>query len=165
MGRLGGVSLVLHALGGCSAPSPAAWLPRGLPCRCMHLVQCGIGQLQPFASPTVPLGRHKGHWHGTWCSHACYKLMDPDVPTGFSYMSTGRLLRSRDRQTWQHWPSRVVWVQCRLGQPTGGDKGFIGPCGSLAGLCMVGCSPKAMVAQVGWWRGQEPHGCMPWWGC
>lgn len=146
MDRLEGVSLVLCALGGCSAPSPAVWLLRGPLCQWMHLVQRGIGLLRPFASPMVPAGRHEGHRHGTWWSHACYKLMDPYVPTRFSYMSTGRWLRSRDRQTWQQWPRRAVRVHCRTGQPAGGDKGFMGPRGSLAGLCMVGCSPKAIVA-------------------
>lgn len=42
-----------------------------------------------------------------WFSHVCYKLVDTDVPTGFSYVSTGRQLRSRDRQTWQRWPRRA----------------------------------------------------------
>lgn len=88
-GRLEGISQVLRALGGCSAPSPSAWLPQGPPCQWVHLVQHGIGLLRPFTSPMVSPGRHECHRYSTWCSHASYRIMDPDVPTGFSYMSMG----------------------------------------------------------------------------
>lgn len=49
-------------------------------------------------------------------------------------------------------------MQCGSGQRAGGDEGFMGPCGSPVGLCMVGCSPKAPVAPVRWWRGWESQG-------
>lgn len=81
--------------------------------------------------PHGAIGETQGHQYTMWCSCACHKPTEPDVPTGFSYMRSGRQLRCRDGQIWQRWPRQAVWAQHRLGQPTRGHKG-------LMGLCMVG---------------------------